>query len=70
MKMKTLMVALLAIASSTAIAQQNINNNGEKTVSPQVNADKTVTFRLLAPKAKSVTVKGDWEVNNGTGKMK
>ena len=36
MKMKTLMVALLAIASSTAIAQQNINNNGEKTVSPQV----------------------------------
>ena len=70
MKIKTLMVSLLALIGSTAMAQQNINNNGEKIVSPQVNADKTVTYRLLAPKAKSVTVKGDWEVNDGTGKMK
>ncbi len=70
MRFKTLMLSLLTLASTAAMAQQNINNNGEKIVSPQVNADKTVTFRLLAPKAKSVTVKGDWEVNDGTGKMK
>lgn len=52
------------------MAQQNINNNGEKIVSPQVNDNKTVTFHLKAPSAKSVTVKGDWEVNNGEGRMK
>ncbi len=69
MRLRTAMLSLFALVGTTVMAQQNINNNGEKIVSPQVNADKTVTFRLLAPKAKSVTVKGDWEVNDGTGKM-
>ena len=70
MKLKTVMLSLLTLASTAAMAQQNINNNGEKIVSPQVNADKTVTFRLLAPKAKTVTVNGDWEANDGKGQMK
>lgn len=70
MKPKALFASLLVLFCSSAMAQQNINNNGEKIVSPQVNDNKTVTFHLKAPSAKSVTVKGDWEVNNGEGRMK
>jgi len=37
---------------------------GPRVVSPEILADKTVTFRLLAPKAASVVLNGSWE--NGT----
>src|SRR5271163_3483512 len=29
--------------------------------SPEIHADKTVTFRLLAPKSQEVTLNGSWE---------
>lgn len=47
------------VACSAAFAQQALR---EKTpvVSPQVNADNTVTFRLKAPKAVKVQVAGDF----------
>lgn len=46
---------------SMASAQENLDFSGNKElVSPQVNADKTVTFRLLAPNAKEASVQGDW----------
>src|SRR5512139_3787926 len=32
----------------------------ETLVSPEVHADRTVTFRLYAPKATEVTITGDW----------
>ena len=70
MKVKTILAAMLVLASSTVMAQQNINTKVETIVSPQVNANNTVTFRLLAPQAKSVSVKGDWEANDGVGIMK
>ena len=60
------MVALLASLSMSA--QQNISFREGKLVSPQVNSDRTVTFRIKAPKAKSVLA--DWEQNNGQGTMK
>ena len=34
---------------------------GPRVVSPQVLPDKTVTFRLLAPKAAAVVLNGSWE---------
>lgn len=43
-----------------ALAQQNVGFRATDLVSPQVNADHTVTFRLIAPKAESVKVVGDW----------
>ena len=30
-------------------------------VSPEIHPDKTVTFRLLAPKAQEVTLNGSWD---------
>lgn len=62
----TMVVALCAIS---AAAQQNVGFRAGTVVSPQVNADNTVTFRLIAPEAKSVVVVGDWEADGGRGTM-
>src|SRR5690242_6890573 len=34
---------------------------GPRVVSPEIHPDKTVTFRLLAPKAAEVTLNGSWD---------
>ncbi len=49
--------AILSIASS--FAQQALFS-GKTLVSPEINADKTVTFRLYAPKAVTVQLTGDF----------
>lgn len=43
----------------SAFAQQSIWGGPQALVSPQINDDKTVTFRLFAPDAYSVQVTGD-----------
>ena len=40
-------------------AQQNLLR-ASQIISPELHNDKTVTFRLLAPNAKEVTISGDW----------
>ncbi len=70
MKLKSILAVVFCTVAIIAQAQQNIGFRAEKIISPQVNSDNTVTFRLNAPKAKSVSVKGDWEANDGVGTMK
>lgn len=55
---------------SIAFAQQNVGFRQAAIASPVVNEDGTVTFRLRAPLAHKVSVRGDWEVNGGIGEMK
>lgn len=57
---------LVAFAAS---AQQNVGYREGAVVSPQVNGDGSVTFRLRDDEAKSVTVIGDWAANGGRGDM-
>lgn len=57
---KTLLAATALLMSLGMSAQQAIFDKQNAT-SPQVNADHTVTFRLFAPDAKSVTVTGDFK---------
>lgn len=68
MKIKLTIAALMLC--SAAYAQQALNNRN-LVVSPQVNADNTVTFRYVNPNASSVKVQGDFPevvlVNNGEG---
>ena len=62
--MKNFLVVMAAILLSMSMsAQQNISFREGKLVSPEVNNDRTVTFRLNAPKAKNVRVLADWEQN-------
>ena len=69
--MKAILVAMATVLASLSMgAQQNISFREGKLVSPQVNNDRTVTFRVNAPKAKSVKVLADWEQNGGQAVMK
>lgn len=49
----------LCVFAVTTWAQQALFG-GNQIVSPEVNADGTVTFRLYAPKAVKVEVTGDF----------
>jgi enterochelin esterase family protein len=61
------LVALATIAivvgAQDALAQRGGPQRGPRVVSPEVNADRTITLRVLAPKADSVRLTG--EILNG-----
>ena len=54
------MTAAAAVSHTVPAAAQQAIFTREGLVSPQVNADKSVTFRLYAPAAGSVAVTGDF----------
>ena len=51
-------IAVIGLAVCPAAAQQP--KKGPAPVSPEVHKDKKVTFRIQAPKATEVTLRGDW----------
>lgn len=53
-------LTLVLLASTTALAQRREPNPNDTLVSPQIQTDKKVTFRIYAPKASEVTLRGDW----------
>lgn len=57
-------LALLVMGGFSLCAQQALWG-GAQMISPEVNADKTVTFRFQAPNAKEVKVTGDWIPSQG-----
>lgn len=59
---KKIFFALLVLSTSIVMqAQENLQFGQRKEiVSPEIHADNSVTFRLLAPKADSVSVTGDF----------
>lgn len=59
MKKQLLTLAFCALSGFAAMAQQALFNSSS-VVSPQINADGTVTFRLYAPKAVTVKLTGDF----------
>ena len=58
--MKRLSTFILMLMAYSAIFAQQALWGTQPTVSPQVNNDNTVTFRLKAPKAVKVQVTGDF----------
>jgi enterochelin esterase family protein len=67
MKMKILLLnVLMLLCSGIVWSQQNLDFSGKAgIVSPQINADNSVTFCLMAPNAKEVILQGDWMPANG-----
>ena len=53
------MTLCMATLTTSSFAQQNIFN-AQAPMSPEVNTDKTVTFRIMAPEAQKVQVTGDF----------
>lgn len=60
MKSLITVLSLSALMASMTFAQRGPGPGGAGIVSPEVHPDRTVTFRLLAPKASEVTLTGDW----------
>lgn len=58
--MKKLTILAVALMMSVAAMAQQALWGGATTVSPEINADNSVTFRLNAPKARAVQVSGDF----------
>ncbi len=61
-------LCFLLLSIQGSFAQQNVNYRAN-IVSPLINEGGTVTFRLRAPLARTVTVNGDWAANQGMGQM-
>ena len=56
-----MMMAVLCLMGMAAQAQQNLNwGQGPQVASPDVHADNTVTFNLIAPEAQKVQITGDF----------
>lgn len=61
MKKTILTLSILILSVIMLQAQQNLDFSGAQgIISPQVNDDNTVTFKLDAPKATEVFLQGDW----------
>lgn len=59
-------ILTICLISMGLFAQQNLDFSKKvEVVSPQINADNTVTFRLMAPNAQSVKLQGDWMPSEG-----
>ena len=56
---KLLLTAAVLLAGASASAQQALGG-GQQIISPEINADNSVTFRFVAPKAIKVQVTGDF----------
>ena len=58
---KFLFFVALCLTGMTAHAQQNLSwGQGPQVASPDVHADNTVTFNLIAPEAQKVQITGDF----------
>jgi len=69
--MKKLILNLLLFTTLSSYAQENLNFNKQKEIiSPEINTDRSVTFRLDAPQAKKVELQGDLLGAPGTAAMK
>ena len=71
--MRLLQLGICAIAAALSLASQSLAQQSQaapaaavrpappaRPVSPEIHADRSVTFRLLAPKAAEVTLNGSW----------
>ena len=57
---KLIVMTALCLMAMAVLAQQNLNwGQGPQVVSPDVHADNSVTFNLIAPEAQKVQITGD-----------
>ncbi len=63
--MKKQLIVLAFVLTLPVIAQSQPGRGMPEIVSPEINQDHSVTFRLIAPNAKEVKISGDWMPNQG-----
>ncbi|WP_026474700.1 alpha/beta hydrolase [Alkaliflexus imshenetskii] len=65
MKKVLLLVFVVQFFMGFSLLSQQALWGGSEIVSPEINADKSVTFRLFAPDAQAVKLTGDWLPSEG-----
>lgn len=65
----TLLLALTAFSAAFAQPAPRQPTPNDTLVSPEAHSDKRVTFRIYAPKATEVALRGDWMEGTGTVKL-
>ncbi len=65
----TFLLALATVSSAFAQQPPRQPTANDTLVSPEVQGDKRVTFRIYAPKATEVALRGDWMDGAGTVKL-
>lgn len=68
--MRKLMLCVALLLPLAVGAQQNVGFKGSQVEPLVINEDNSVTFHVEAPKAKTVTIRGDWEADGGKGELK
>jgi enterochelin esterase-like enzyme len=63
------LLALVTVSSGFAQQQPRQPTPNDTLISPEVHGDKRVTFRIYAPKATEVALRGDWMEGPGTVKL-
>jgi enterochelin esterase-like enzyme len=66
---RALLLALVAFSAALAQQPPRQPTPNDTLVSPEVHSDKRVTFRIYAPKATEVALRGDWMEGPGTVKL-
>ncbi len=65
----TLLLTLMCFTFSSAQQPPRQPTPNDTLISPEVHGDKRVTFRIYAPKASEVALRGDWMEGPGTLKL-
>jgi enterochelin esterase-like enzyme len=66
---RALLLALVTFSAAFAQQTPRQPTPNDTLVSPEVHSDKRVTFRIYAPKATEVALRGDWMEGPGTVKL-
>src|SRR5512140_564559 len=69
---KAVLVGTLAVSAAALFGQAPPAQTPQRRalVSPEIQSDHRVTFRLAAPKASEVILNGDWEAENNVAMKK
>jgi enterochelin esterase family protein len=66
MKNQLFLISIFILSAFFAVQLNAQNQRGPRVVSPEIHADNSVTFRVLAPDATKVTLSGNWMAGWGT----
>ena len=63
------LLTVVGVPDAAAQAPQRQPTPNDTLVSPEIGGDRRVTFRIYAPKASTVTLRGDWMEGPGTSPL-
>lgn len=63
--MKNFLITPILVFLMSSMSAQQISPGRNQIISPEINSDKTITFRINAPDASKISISGDWMRSEG-----